>query len=254
MCYITRYDQQNKGKEQMNKQEFLQDVNNTLRININAAALGYKYKDTTKGQDITQCVGEATLTYRGRLKTYIDDPKHAISTQFIEDYHKGFWTKFHTAIEIANWYIQNGIENNRPIDQMKMHKITYYAHAWWLGMGNGNLFDDEIQAWDYGPVITSLYPIFSDYGKTPITTTSYNLRRSKTALFDEGTEHHLKEIWKIYKNKSSITLMHMTHEKGEPWRHVYEKNNRKLSDKPKIPNILIEKIYKQFVKELNDER
>lgn len=117
-------------------------------------------------------------------------------------------------MRVANWFIQHGIEQNKLIGQMKMHKLMYFAHAWWIGYDNDNLFDEEIQAWKYGPVVADLCDTFSHYDKNPITTTSYDLIFKKGLSFDKETEMHLEGIWEAYGDFSGIDLMKISIKKG----------------------------------------
>lgn len=239
----------------MGKKEFLKDVNNAPSMpKIKANEIDYEYEQSRgKEEGLYPCLGQAIITYKGKIKTYSDTPEHAISAQFVEDYMDGFWTKIYRAMDVANWFVQNAIEEKQPIDQLQLHKILYYAHAWWLGFGYGNLFDEPVEAWDYGPVVSSLYPTFSEFGKDPIKATTRKLRQYKNTTFDEGTESHLEGIWYAYEGLSGIELMNMTHETGEAWRDVYNANNGVLLGKPMIPNALIEKIYKKKAKKIHDE-
>ena len=58
------------------------------------------------------------------------------------------------ALDIANIYIglANGLPNDN-IDNFKVNKLCYYAQGWSLAKLGYPLFDDEIEAWQYGPVI-----------------------------------------------------------------------------------------------------
>ncbi len=40
---------------------------------------------------------------------------------------------------------------------MKLHKLLYYAAGWHLGFTGEPLFDEDIEAWQYGPVVPSIY-------------------------------------------------------------------------------------------------
>ena len=49
------------------------------------------------------------------------------------------------------------LEKAGPMDAMKLQKLVYYGQAWSLALRQAPLFDDEIQAWAFGPVAPSLY-------------------------------------------------------------------------------------------------
>lgn len=69
------------------------------------------------------------------------------------------------ALDIANLYID--LANSIPgdyIDNLKLNKICYYAQAWCCVKLGHPLFDDEIQAWDYGPLIPDVYHTYKICG------------------------------------------------------------------------------------------
>ncbi len=46
----------------------------------------------------------------------------------------------------------------------KLQKMCYYAKAWHLALGDGNIIDDTFEAWVHGPVNPDLYNKYKDYG------------------------------------------------------------------------------------------
>ena len=51
---------------------------------------------------------------------------------------------------------------------MKIIKLVYIAHGHYLAKNDSPLFTEKVEAWDYGPVIPSLYHEFKIYGAFPI--------------------------------------------------------------------------------------
>ena len=45
---------------------------------------------------------------------------------------------------------------NDAIDEMKLHKLLYFAQREYLAKYNKPLFDSKFEAWTYGPVVTSV--------------------------------------------------------------------------------------------------
>jgi len=43
---------------------------------------------------------------------------------------------------------------------MKLQKLVYYAHGWHLALNNEPLIDEQVECWQYGPVISSLFHEF----------------------------------------------------------------------------------------------
>ena len=128
----------------------------------------------------------------------------------------------HKAIDIAN-AILNLIDPNvgDVISNLKLQKLLYYVQGFNLALFDKPIFDDIIEAWNYGPVVPNVYYHYKDYGSDAIPLpASY-----------EGAELTANErsliglIYQDYGQFSAFKLMDMTHE--EPtWI-----NARKRSDK-----------------------
>jgi uncharacterized phage-associated protein len=134
---------------------------------------------------------------------------------------------------------------------MKLQKLLFYAHAWYLGMKNAPLFEDDFEAWPHGPVVRSVYGQTRKFGWSPITSRIVDIDFSagtiKTTTPDgvdtDELKKFIKEIWEIHKGFTGIQLSNSTHANGEPWTVVKE-HYGSLDGKPPIPNQLIASIYK----------
>lgn len=131
----------------------------------------------------------------------------------------------YSPLDIANWFIQKGISERRPVDPLKLQKLIYLAHGWSLGILNESLISEGVQAWRHGPVIPSVYYAFREYGAQKILSV-YQERDdlSVGALSkdqDEDTKQILDFVWRRYSEYSGIGLRDLTHEKDTPWDQTY---------------------------------
>lgn len=70
------------------------------------------------------------------------------------------------AAAATNYIIENLTKRNvRDLTNLKLQKLLYFAYGIHLYLFDERLFEDEIQAWDLGPVIPSIYYEFKDHGK-----------------------------------------------------------------------------------------
>lgn len=60
---------------------------------------------------------------------------------------------FKIASYICNRYME---ENNERIDEMKLHKLLYFAQRESIIQTNEPLFENEFEAWKYGPVLKEI--------------------------------------------------------------------------------------------------
>ena len=108
-------------------------------------------------------------------------------------------------------YVYNRYQNefNEKIDEMKLHKLLYFAQREALVRTNEPLFDAEFCAWRYGPVLKDIRG-------------AYKAGTFETEISDE-TVHALKpvmdKIFEKYAPEDSWSLSRLTH--GETsWKNA----------------------------------
>ena len=150
------------------------------------------------------------------------------------------------AMAVANWFLERSWHDSRSCDQMKLYKLTFFAHGWHLGITGRELFPEDVEAWPHGPVVRDLYMEFKRFGRDPITEFGSRLeliddeRPSFVIPKHDGTlEPFFEQIWRVYGNKTGIQLSNMTHREGEPWTIVAEQYDYDLIEKPTIPSDII---------------
>lgn len=140
---------------------------------------------------------------------------------------------------IADWYLIRAARDGEHLTQMKLQKLVYIAHGWYLGLTGQPLISEQVEAWKFGPVIRSLYRYFADYGATPIPAPS-----SPIALIPQEIERFLEAIWIRYKGYDAVDLSAMTHAPNTPWSESYDSN---LGGRPAvIPQNRIADHYRQL--------
>jgi len=151
----------------------------------------------------------------------------------------------YNAKAIANLLIDIARENGSYLDQMKLQKLVYIMHGWNLAITGQSLVTDDIQAWQYGPVIPSLYSEFRNCGRNSITDYATDVQISEGDLsftfappkVDSGDSHTRElanKVWAIYGAYSGPQLSNLTHMPETPWDKVY-----KVSPRAAIDNKLI---------------
>lgn len=131
---------------------------------------------------------------------------------------------------VANKFIDVAHKHGELLTPMKLQKLVYYAHGWYLSLKCGSpLINEKIEAWPYGPVIPSIYHEFKSYGGDVITryaTEIDNEFQIVTPQIDNGYEldSFMEKIWEVYGKYSGIQLSNMTHEPGSPWATTWGTN------------------------------
>ena len=151
---------------------------------------------------------------------------------------------------IANYFLDLAHASGRTLDPMQVQKLVYFAHGWNLALNHAPLIDDTVEAWQFGPVIPTLYHEFKHFGRGPITSKASSLRfiDGDKLEFEEPTLERgpatravrdlLDAIWQAYGAFTGVQLSNLTHEPGSPWHVTWHRaEGRKNVD---IPDELIQ--------------
>ena len=163
---------------------------------------------------------------------------------------EGKFTMPATVAEVANEFLALGrAEPTVPyIDQMKLQKLLFYAHAWHLAFWKAPLFENDFEAWAWGPVVRDVYAQTRDCGRGPVTTQLWDFRKGATGFdvmvpdgVSENLKPFIKSVWESLKKYNGIQLSNSTHAPGEPWTIIAEAIG--TDSKPNIPNELIADVF-----------
>lgn len=80
----------------------------------------------------------------------------------------GNMSRKYRAIDLANYIIRYANENNKPITNLYLQKILYYIQGNELVITGDTIFNEQIMAWKYGPVVEEVYYAFSPFGSSVI--------------------------------------------------------------------------------------
>ncbi len=149
------------------------------------------------------------------------------------------------ALTIANYFIAKGVKEGIPVSPMKLQKLVYFAHGWYLARTGTALVSDTIEAWKYGPVISELYRAFKSIGNGAIRL-PYPV---KDQPLTEDIQQFLAVIWDIYKGYSAIQLSNLTHVKESPWDTTLKPyiDSTWIPDNVVIDNALIKTYFEALI-------
>lgn len=99
------------------------------------------------------------------------------------------------------------------ITNMKLQKMLYYQQGFHLAYFGTPLFDEDIEAWMYGPVVPSVYDEYKCNGKNGIQPES----EIEFEFENKKEEALFNEVFKVYGVYSALGLMNMTHSEL-PWK------------------------------------
>ena len=117
------------------------------------------------------------------------------------------------AQEVAKYVIGECTKAGKPVDNMKLQKMLYFLWIDYYRQTGKNLFNDEIQAWKYGPVIPAVYWKYRTFIADPICLTEPN-------TISQNDSSILSPLVMTYNKRDVGSLVGETHTKG-PWKTVY---------------------------------
>ena len=123
-------------------------------------------------------------------------------------------------LHIANKIIAStDLEHGELISNLKLQKLLYYMQGYFMAVFGEQLFDNEIEAWQYGPVVRDMYNHFKGNGSSSITLDEGAIIADLT----DKEESLFNEVLEEYGQYSAIKLMKMTHEEL-PWVKTFGEN------------------------------
>ena len=137
-----------------------------------------------------------------------------------------------SAGQVGNYILDLADKDNRPVTPLKLQKLVYITFGWALVLEEIKLFEENIEAWEHGPVIPSLFHQFKVYRNNPIKGRSFNgWHQDGSVIFDlkpkdKKARKVIKGTWSAYGKRTAGQLRRLTHAPGTPWSQVYEEGSR----------------------------
>lgn len=141
------------------------------------------------------------------------------------------------------------IQKHNITETVKLQKILYFLYLEYLKENNKKLFEDEFEAWIYGPVLRSVYNHlkyvglnFNEYETFDFDNDKYIVTKI-TPLEDKQIFDFIDKKIKKYKNKNTFDLVEEAH-KTQPWL----KARRGLNDSEISTEVIKFRDIENFVK------
>lgn len=137
----------------------------------------------------------------------------------------------YTAADVASCVVRAAIEDGHPVSNLQLQKILYFIQSEHLSSSGECLFDDEFEAWQYGPVIPSVYWSYSIFGGSPIMRAQeYSevniLTGYKKPIVSVGgwAKNLIESITRKWDKVPAWSLVSRTHRRGGAWDRVYNRD------------------------------
>jgi uncharacterized phage-associated protein len=127
---------------------------------------------------------------------------------------------------VANYFLNKSIPGTPlAITHLKLQKLVYYAQGWNLAINRKPLFQEEIRAWEHGPVVPELYNEYRRYGYFSIPTEIFSNKENGNNIFNKVELKVLDQVWDAYGEYDGKFLEELTHQE-DPW--LYTRRNGKI--------------------------
>jgi uncharacterized phage-associated protein len=126
-----------------------------------------------------------------------------------------------TALEVAIWFLVRNFSEvkefgSESLTHLKLQKLLYYAQGVHLAYTDEALFEDELFAWDHGPVAPRVYDEYKGMRNIEFNPEEEHLDIFKRVQSNEDSRNVLEVVYDHYGKYSAWHLRNMTHEE-RPW-------------------------------------
>lgn len=148
------------------------------------------------------------------------------------------------AVDVAHYIVDvQTTEAGLNISHLKLQKLVFYTQSFHLAITNEPLFEEDFQAWQYGPVEPSIYKNFKMYGNSIISPEERDDEMPSILPSDVSADSVgvISSVLNAYGHLSAIALMEKTH-REDPWKEAYTTNPHTI-----IPKETMKVYYKSFL-------
>jgi uncharacterized phage-associated protein len=124
-------------------------------------------------------------------------------------------TMTYKALDIAHKIIRSASEEDagEPVSNLRLQKLLYYQQGFHLAYFGTPLFNEDIEAWVYGPAVPVVYDAYKTEDKNSLHYDGdvISLNNKEESLFNQ--------VMDVYGEFSAIGLMNLTHSE-RPWKET----------------------------------
>lgn len=137
----------------------------------------------------------------------------------------------YSATDVARYMVNLCIEEKSPVSNLQVQKILYFCQQEYYVKTGTPLFDDDFEAWRYGPVVPSVYRTYSVYGGSPIWKAAeykeFDFFRNDSVPVAPLSGKERKSVVETVEKWACLPsweIVNRSHVEGGAWDIVYNKN------------------------------
>lgn len=150
------------------------------------------------------------------------------------------------SVDVAWKMLQLAKEKGIQLSNLQLQKLVYIAHGYLLAWKLTPLIREDVEAWNYGPVIASIYHEFKGYGDKKIFFGD-NLTIPTELDNNPDTQTVINGVLDLYGRLDAIQLVNLTHQANTPWDEAWNKQGGNRYYSYTIDNELIKNHYRKVL-------
>lgn len=152
----------------------------------------------------------------------------------------------YNVLDVSRYVINYSNKKGYEISNLKLQKLLYFIQAEFLiSDDNSPCFDEDIEAWNFGPVVPDAYHEFKHFGSSSIPEIDSYLKFMSKDIwslqrvpFDENIileidRERINSVVDTLSKYSATTLVEITHMQ-DPWQNAYIPGCNRVISKKRI--------------------
>ncbi len=134
-----------------------------------------------------------------------------------------------SALDIAKYLIGLAQRDGKPITNLRLQKLLYYAWGYYWNNYKKYLFNDNIEAWKYGPVVRKVYDEYKIFDGGDIIISEDEIDDAKLKI-GKDDRAFLDGFYNFTKEYSTGTLVEVSH-REKPWNETFYTGKQQIDFK-----------------------
>lgn len=143
----------------------------------------------------------------------------------------GMREKIYNAKDIAKYILSYCTREGNPASNLKLQKLLYFVWIDFFKQTKRRLFENEICAWQYGPVVPDVYYEYCKYASSNL------VLDENINIISHYDANIIDDVLQDYIDLSAFDLVNRSHAAELPWATIYQNG---VGNRKNIPFSLIE--------------
>lgn len=135
--------------------------------------------------------------------------------------------KPYCALDVSKFILKHESKCQRGVSNLRLQKLLYFVQAKSLMDNNMPCFGDDIEAWDFGPVVPNVYHHYKIFGSSAIPCNDVSV--SSELENDSRMKYSICDALGQCSKYSTSQLVDITHMQSS-WKNAYRKFDNRITN------------------------